>query len=108
MRLERRGREYYILTIVSQPPSVATDWKASFDDGVTWVTGVAQTGYDRNGALVTGVGWLLAGPLFAADAMPNPAGTVTLANIEVIRPALRLIAAPEVPIRSAPAIHLVG
>lgn len=105
MNIDRHAREWYAISVVTLPPVPATSWQASFDDEVTWASGTDVTGYDDDGTQVTGVGWLLAGPDYDETLSPNPAGTITLPDVRIIRTKIRLLDNPEVPIRDAPNIY---
>lgn len=105
MNLDRHAREFYVLDIATLPATEPIAWTASFDDELTWVAGQATSGYDGSGAVVAGVGWLVAGPLnYVLGA--SPAGTVVLPDQDIVRPRLRLVDDPELPIRPGPWIYL--
>jgi hypothetical protein len=92
MQLNVNAREFYQLTIVTDPP--VDGWEASFDDGVTWVAGepvirIANTWR-----------WLVSGPEFVGDATPS----TTLASVGA--PLIRAVDAPEVVVHRAPSIYL--
>ena len=80
MILSAQGREYYQLSITTDPVTATTDWEASFDGGKTWVA--------------------VAGPNAPAA---TPAGQTVPASMN---PLVRLAAAPELIVRGAPRISL--
>lgn len=87
MKLNRHAREYYAITITTEPD--VDGWEASFDGGETWVE--ADTSGD-------GFRWLVAGP----DADPGTAAVVS----RDIAPLVRVIDTPEIVVRNAPPIEL--
>ena len=91
MELHRNAREYYALSIVSTPP-VVNGWEASFDEGVTWVSGI-QDDVDE-----TLWRWLVAGP----DATPGDA--VVLEG--TVAPMIRVLDTPEVIVEDAPKVYV--
>lgn len=93
MRLHRQGREFYVLKIATTPP-VSSPWEASFDAGVTWVQG-AET--------PDGWRWLVRGP----ECSDDPA-TPSALIAHTIGPIVRASDIPELIIREAPSISLVG
>ena len=86
MNLNRHAREFYTLSIVTQPP--ITTWEASFDAGRTWHPG-EQVGQDTR--------WLLRGSAIPDDPA-RPAVEVAL----TVRPLVRGVDDPEVVVRDAP------
>ena len=91
MILFKAAREFYSLQLITTPPVAAT-WEASFDRGVTWVTGTPAT---VNGVAVTR--WLLAGPSAAL-------GTSVAQIAATVTPMVRVQEAPEIIIRDAPQV----
>lgn len=92
MDLNVKGREFYQLTIVTDPP--VSSWEASFDNGATWVTGepvirIANTWR-----------WLVAGSGFTADS--TPASVIS----GHVKPLVRATDSPEVIVRRVPDIYL--
>lgn len=87
MRLHVQGIEYYKLELVTIPAVSA--WEATFDHGVTWISGVASGGLFQ---------WLVAGPSAA------PSGAVTIQHST--DPRVRATDAPETIIREAPRISI--
>lgn len=92
MILSTYGREYYAVAITTLPATDPTDWEASFDGGATFFDATSVNG---NSA------WLVAGP--SADAT----GAVAVLTRPIV-PKVRLIADPEVVVRSAPRINLTA
>lgn len=90
MIIDNKACEWMKLTIVTEPATVATDWEASIDDGLTYVT--AQN-VDSASA------WLVAGPDYAGAEFPDFTTVTASTHVKV-----RLIEAPETVIRSAPRI----
>jgi hypothetical protein len=88
--LDRHGREFYRLTITTNPPSQPEDWEASFDRGATWVSVTVVDGAPA---------WLVEGP----DAPQPPEGAVLTGNVY---PLIRLVTQPEYVVRSAPRIRV--
>lgn len=91
MDLSRFAREYYELTLTTDPVSAPADWEASFDAGQTWVDATNVGGKSA---------WLVAGR--AAD----DTGAVAVLRHSVT-PLVRLTAAPEIVVRDAPDITVV-
>ena len=87
MNLDRHGREYYKLTITTDPATTPTEWEASFDGGSTWV---GATDVDGDAS------WLVEGP----DAPPPVVGKVLAPG--PVHPRVRLIEDPEVIVRRPP------
>lgn len=92
MNLSRLGREYFRITVATDP--AVTGWEASFDGGVTWTSGTPITGVDG------GFQWLVQGP----DVDPTDATALTLSGS--VAPLLRAVDNPEVLVRDAPRIWL--
>ena len=92
VRLNRTSREFYTLTITTDPP--VSGWEASFDGGTTWVAG-EPTIRDANTWR-----WLVAGPAFVADA--TPASILAATSV----PMLRAVDTPEVLVRRGPTITI--
>jgi hypothetical protein len=81
MQLRCIDRDYYTVEISVDPPLVGS-WEASFDGGVTWVTGTLLAG---------GWSWLVAGPDFDAAAVGmDPADTQATIQKPGVTPILRL------------------
>lgn len=91
MKLDRQGREFYVLNITTTPP-VAAPWEASFDSGKSWVPGVET---------VDGWRWLVRGPDCPND--PNIPSAVVAGTVN---PMIRAYDHPELVIRRAPGIFL--
>ena len=89
MILHRQGREYYTLTIDTEP--AVTGWEASFDGGTTWAPGAL------NGDVWQ---WLVAGPLAPTD---QPCMVIDRSTA----PLIRAVDTPEILIRSTPTIYLI-
>ena len=89
MNLDRAGREYYALEIVTDPP--VASWEATFDAGLTWDAGTTTTGVTR---------WLVAGP----DATLGSA--VAMLALGATKPKIRATSNPEVIVRDAPTIYV--
>ena len=87
MTIDPHACEWLKLNIVTEPATGPTDWEASFDSEVTWVT--AQN-IDGNSA------WLIAGPDYAGASTP----AFTTAK-KITRVKVRLIDDPETVIRYA-------
>lgn len=92
MHLHRRAREWYTTTVDTDP--ALTAWEASFDYGVTYHPGAPVAGSDDEWQ------WLVAGP--EAD----PTGAVVVGRS--VTPEVRAVDNPEILVREAPAIRLVG
>ena len=90
MNLSTHAREFYTLTITTDPPVAA--WQASFDDGRTWHDGQPTGGDTR---------WLLRGPTVPEDTA-RPAAPITRS----VRPLIRATDDPEIVVRGAPYIIL--
>lgn len=96
MKLHRAERDYYVLTITTDPPLSGT-WEASFDSGETWVTGISESGETS---------WLVAGPDFvAADVDMGEEGVVLERSTT---PLLRVKDDPVLDIQDGPSILLWG
>ena len=89
MKLHPLGREFYSLTVTTEPAVAA--WEASFDGGETWVAGESAGAAFR---------WLVAGP----DATPGDA-TVLAGSVA---PIVRATDDPEVIVRRAPTIYVTA
>lgn len=88
MELSRFAREFYGLEVTTTPATTATDWSASFDGGKTWTPAIDVDGHS---------GWLVAGR------QADPTGAAARLSSGVT-PLVRLIANPEIVVRSAPPI----
>jgi hypothetical protein len=96
MRLRRESREFYDLTITTDPPVVG--WEASFDSGETWHDGeLVDVDDPEIGALRQR--WLVAGT--EAD----DAGAVAVIT-RSISPLLRASDDPELVVRRGPTIYV--
>lgn len=87
MILDLAACEWMKLVIVTEPATTSTAWEASIDDGTAWTP--AQAVDDASG-------WLVAGPNYDGDSVPEftiPSGTT--------RVKVRLIDDPETVIRYA-------
>lgn len=90
MNLDPDAREFYTLTITTEP--AVTSWDASFDGGANWTTGETVAG------VADTFRWLVAGP----DAPVGAAVAVITGRLVV--PKVRATSAPEIVVRSAPRI----
>jgi hypothetical protein len=93
MQLPRKGREFYRLIIVTDPP--ITTWEASFDSEGTWATGEAIAGGVTR--------WLVRGPNFD-NSGTQPASQAVVSDMH---PKIRAVSNPEVIIRVGPQVTLV-
>ena len=89
MILHRHAREFYTLTITTDPP-ITGGWEASFDAGQTWVPGEPAGASWR---------WLLAGTQAPTD---QPCTIVTRS----VSPLVRAIDHPEIVVRAAPTVYV--
>lgn len=87
MILDSAACEWMKLAIATEPATTPTDWEASFDGGLTWVS---ASNVDGNSA------WLIAGPDYDGAATPDFATETASTRVK-----LRLIDDPETVIRSA-------
>lgn len=96
MRLHRKDRDWYIVSIEVDPEISGTP-EASFDGEETWVEGIAS---DDNWA------WLVAGPDFvAADTGQSDVDTMAVVH-STMTPDLRFSEDPVVVIEEAPEIEV--
>lgn len=96
MNLDKHAREFYVQQISSTPP--LTGWVASFDGGVTWVTGEPVPSTNDRWR------WLVAGPKYDGSGPTNVTAVVLTAG--VTRPLLRALDNPEVPVERGSIIFL--
>lgn len=102
MKLPYGGRDYFVVTYVTDPPLVGTV-QASFDHGTTWIDGTPTTVTD-DGEVLPAWAWLVAGPGFNATSLASPQEpTDTKAVIpETLTPLLRLAEDPVLSVQEAP------
>lgn len=99
MNLDPHGREFYDLTIITDPAVDA--WEASFDGGTTWGSGEDVTPVDAAEGELR-VRWLVEGA--AVEPADHDASATVLSA--PVTPLLRATDNPEIPVRDGPRISV--